>query len=112
MPDEKPAGRIAGVWEKAVHAGLLHRRIENKLGLPVFVRHLVVVFDGYAAKGLALGCQTISKHAIVGSIGDSEQARRSQERLQSDSPKPRAGFIGWDRSHGLNYTRARTGPER
>jgi hypothetical protein len=74
MPDEKPAGRIARVWEKAVHAGLLHRWIKNNLGLPVFVRHFVIVFDGYAAKGLTLRCQTISKHAIVRTIGDSQKA--------------------------------------
>jgi hypothetical protein len=54
MPDEKPAGRITGVWEKAVHAGLLHRWIKDKLGLPVFMLHRVVVFDGYASKGLTL----------------------------------------------------------
>ncbi len=41
---------------------------------PVFVRHFVIVFDGYAAKGLTLRCQTISKHAIVRTIGDSQQA--------------------------------------
>ena len=110
MPDEKPAGRIAGVWEKAVHAGLLRRWIKNKLGLPVFVPHRVVVFDGYAAKGLALGRQTISKHAIVRSIRDSQQAHPSQERSQSDSPEPWAGFVALDRGHGLNYTRPRTGP--
>ena len=91
-----------------MHAGFLHRRFENNFGLPVFVRHRIVVFDGYAAKGLALGCQTISKHAIVGSVSDSQQAHRSQEQSQNDSPEPRAGFVRLDYGHGLNYTRART----
>jgi len=77
MPDEKPAGRIAEVWEKAVHACFLHWWIKNNLGLPVFVRHLVVVFDRYAAKGLTLRGQTVSKHAIVRSIRYSQQAHPS-----------------------------------
>ncbi len=98
--------------EKAVHAGFLHRWIENKLGFPVFVRNLVVVFDGYAAKGLALRSQTISKHAIVRSIRDSQQAHPSQKRSQRDSPEPGAGFVALDCSHGLNYNRARTCRER
>ena len=100
------------MWEKAVHAGFLHRWIENKLGFPVFVGNLVVVFDGYAAKGLALRHQTISKYGTVRSIRDSQQTRASQERPQSDSPEPGAGFVAFDRDHGLNYNRARTGQER
>ena len=104
------------MWEKAVHAGLLHRRIEDKLVLPVLVVYRVIVVNGYAAKGLALGRQTISKHAIVRSIRDSQQAHSSQERSQNDSPEPwagfAAGFVALDCGHGLNYTRARTGPER
>jgi hypothetical protein len=111
MPDEKPAGRIAGVWKKAVHAGLLHRWIKNNLGLPVFVRHLVVVFDSYAAEGLALRRQTVSKHAIVRTIRDSQQNQRRQQQSRRDSPAPWAGFVALNRSHGLNYTRPRTGPE-
>jgi len=102
------------VWEKAVHADLLYRWIKNKLGLPVFVCNRVVVFDGYAAKGLALRCQTVSKHAIVRTIRDSQQAHPSQERSQSDSPEPWpglvAGFVAFDRGHPLNYTRQRTDP--
>ena len=98
------------MWEKAVHAGLLHRWIKNNLGLPVLVRHRIVVFDGYAAKGLALGGQTISKHAIVRTVRDSQQAHPSQERSQSDSPEPWAGFVAFDRGHPLNYTRPRTPP--
>ncbi len=100
------------MWEKAVNAGFLHRWIENKLFFPVFVCDIVVVLDGYAAKGLALRRQTVSKHAIVRSIGDSQQAYPSQERSQSDSPEPGAGFVGLDCGHGLNYNRARTGRER
>jgi len=115
MPDEKPAGRIAGVWEKAVHAGLLHRWIKNNLGLPVFVRHFVVVFDGHGAKGLALCRETVSKHAIVRTIRDSQQTHRRQERSQSDSLEPWAGFVAgfvaFDRGHLLNYTCPRTGPK-
>jgi len=93
------------VWEKTVHARLLHRRIENNFGLPVFVRHRVVVFDGYAAKGLALRGQTISKHGIVRAIRDSQQAHASQERSQGDSPEPwvglvAAGFAVFDCGHG------------
>jgi len=114
MPDEKPAGTIPGVWEKAVHAGLLHWWIKNDLGLPVFVRDRVVVFDSYAAKGLVICCQTVSKHTIVRTIRDSQQTHPSQERSQSNSPEPWAGFIaafvGFDRGHRLDYTRPRTGP--
>src|SRR5208337_2729070 len=91
MPDEKPAGRIAGVWEKAVHAGLLDRWIKDKLVLPVLVVYRVIVVNGHAAKGLALGRQTISKHARVRSVGDSQQAHPSQERSQNDSPERWAG---------------------
>jgi len=105
--------------EKAVHAGLRRRRIKNNLGLAVFVRHHIVVFDGYAAKGLALGCQTIAKHAIVRGIRDSQQGHRSQEQSQNDSPEPSperwigsvAGFVAFDRGHRLHYTRTRTGPK-
>jgi hypothetical protein len=119
MPDEKPAGRITGVWKKAVHAGLRHRGIKNNLGLPVFVGHHIVVFDADAAKGLAISRQTISKHAVVRGIRDSQQGHRSQERSQRDSPESSperwvgfaAGFVALDRGHALNYTRARTGPE-
>ena len=107
------------MWKKAVHAGLRHRGIKNNLGLAVFVRHHIVVFDGYAAKGLALGCQTIAKHAIVRGIRDSQQGHRSQEQSQNDSPEPSpepwtgsvAGFVAFDRGHGLHYTRARAGPK-
>ena len=63
--------------EKAVHAGLLHWWIKNKLGFPVFTRNRVVVFDGYAAEGLAFRGQTIAKHAVVRSIRDSQQAHPS-----------------------------------
>jgi len=102
------------VWEKAVHAGLLHRWIKNNLGLPVLVRHRIVVFDGYAAKGLVIRCQTVSKHAIVRTIRDSQQAHPSQERSQRDSPEPWAGFVAgfvaFDCGHPLNYTRQRTDP--
>ncbi len=102
------------MWEKAVHAGLLHRWIKDKLGLPVFVRHHVVVVDGYAAKGLAVGRQTISKHAIVRSVDDSQQAHASQERSQNDSPEPwaglAAGLVVFDCGHPPNYTRPRSGP--
>ncbi len=100
------------MWEKAVHAGFLYRWIENKFGFPVFVRNFVVVFDGYAPKGLAPRRQTISKHAIIRSIRDSQQAHPSQERSQRDSPEPGAGLVVVDRSHGLNYNRARTGQKR
>ena len=103
------------MWEEAVHAGLLHRRIKNKLGLPVFVRHRVVVFDGYAAKGLALRRQTIAEHTIIRTIRDSEQAQPSQAGSQNDSPEPEAGLVGgfavFDRSHGLNYICPRTSPQ-
>ena len=98
------------MWEKAVHARLLHRWIKNNLCLPVFVCHLVVMFDGYAAKGLMLRCKTVSKHAIVRTIRDSQQAHPSQERSQSDTLEPWAGFVAFHRVHGLNYNRARTGP--
>jgi len=72
MAVEKPAGRIAGVREKAVHASLLHRWIENDFGLPVLVRHLVVVVDGDSAKGLALRSKTIAKNAVVRGVRDSK----------------------------------------
>jgi len=111
------------VWKKAVHAGHRHRWIKNNLGLPVFVRHHVVVFDADAAKELALGRQPISKHGIVRGIRDSQQGHRSQERSQCDSPElmlelsPErraglvAGFVAFDRGHSLNYTRARSRSE-
>ena len=62
--------------EKAVHARLLRRWIKNKLALSILVQHRVVVFDGYAAKGLAIRGHTISKYAIVCGIRDSQQAQR------------------------------------
>ena len=62
-----------------MHAGLLHGRIKNNLGLPVFVRDLVIVFDGYAAEGLAIGCQTVAKHTIVRNVRDAQQTHRGQE---------------------------------
>ena len=104
--------------EKAVHAGLRHRGIKNNLGLAVFVRHHIVVFDSYAAKGLAVGCQTIAKHDIVRGIRNSQQGQRSQEQSQNDTTEPSpepwtgsvAGFVAFDRGHRLHYTRARTGP--
>ena len=89
------------MWEKAVHASLLHRWIKDKLVLPVFMVHRVVVFDGYAAKGLALRRQTIAKHAVVCSIRDYQQAHPSQHRSQRDSPEPGAGFVALDRGHGF-----------
>ena len=98
------------MWEKAVHAGLFHRWIKNNLGLPVFVCHFVVVFDGYAAKGLTLHCQTILKHAIVRTVGDSQQAHTTHQQSQRDSPEPGFGFVGFYCGHGLDYTRRRTGP--
>ena len=67
------------MWEKTVHAGLLHGWIKNHLGLPVFVCDRVVVFDGYAAKGLVICGETVSKHAIVRSVRDPQQTQRSQE---------------------------------
>lgn len=70
MAAEIPAGRIARVREKCVHAGLLHGRIKNKLGLAIFMRDRVVMFDGYAAKGPAIGGNAISKDAIICNIGD------------------------------------------
>jgi len=106
------------VWEKAVHAGLLHGWIKNKLGLAIFVRDRVVVLHGYAAKGLAVRCQTISKYSIVRGVRDSQQNRSRQERSYcvrsgSDSPErgagSGAGFVFSDRGHGLNYTRLRIG---
>jgi hypothetical protein len=100
VPAEKPAGRIPGVWKKAMHASLLHRWIKNELALPVFVQHCVVVFDGYAAKGLALGSQTISKNAIVRTIDDCQQTRARQDRSQSDLPE-----LAFDCGHPPNYTR-------
>jgi hypothetical protein len=88
MADEKPAGRITGVWEKAVHAGHRHRWIKNNLGLPVFVRHHIVVFDADAAKGLALGRQTISKHAIPSRATAAKNDRRTIRRnlRRNDGP--------------------------
>ena len=68
------------MWEKTVHAGLLHGRIKNKLGLSVFMLHRVVVFDGYAAEGLAVRRQTISKYSVVRGVRDSQQNRSRQER--------------------------------
>jgi len=79
MPAEIPTGPIPVVREKTVHAGLLHRWIKNDLGLPVFVRHLVVVIDSYAAKGLMICGETVAKHAIVRSVRDPEQSYHSQE---------------------------------
>jgi hypothetical protein len=73
MAYEIPAGRISGVREKAVHARLRHGRIENEFVLPVLMMHQVVVVNGYAAKRLALGRQTIAKYAIVRGICDSQQ---------------------------------------
>ena len=70
MAAEIPAGRIAGVWENRVDAGLLHRRIENQFGFAIFVSDRVVMFDGYAAKGLAIRGHAISKDAIIGQVGD------------------------------------------
>lgn len=65
--------------EEAVHADLLHRWIENKLALSVLMQDRVVVFDGYATKGLAVCYHTISKHAIVRGIRDCQQAHPRQE---------------------------------
>jgi len=61
------------VWEKAVHADLLHGWIKNDFGLPVFVRDFVVVFDGYAAEGLVICGETVAKHAIIRSVRDPQQ---------------------------------------
>ncbi len=93
VPGEKPAGTIPVVWEEAVHAGLLHGWIKNHLGPPVFVRDRIIVFDGYAAKGLVIRCQAVSKYAIVRSICDSQQTQPSQEQSQSNSLESGAGFI-------------------
>ena len=81
------------MWEEAVHTGLLHGWIKNHLGPPVFVRDGVIMFDCYAAKGLVIRCQTVSKYAIVRSICDSQQTHDCQEQSQSNSLQPRAGFI-------------------
>jgi len=72
------------VWKKAVHASLLHGWIKNELALPVFMQHGVVVLDRYAAKGLPLGSQAISKNAEVRTVDDSQQAHARQNRSQSD----------------------------
>jgi hypothetical protein len=113
VPDEKPAGTIPVMWEKTVHAGLLHWWIENDLGLPVFVRHLVIVLDAHAAKGLVICGQTVSKHAIVRTIRDCQKTQPGNERSLGDSLEPWAalfiGFVGFDRVHPLNYTRPPTG---
>jgi hypothetical protein len=113
VPDEKPAGTIPVMWEKTVHAGLLHWWIENDLGLAVFVRYLVIVLDAHAAKGLVICGQTVSKHAIVRTIQDSEQTQSSHERSPGDSLEPWAAFfiglVTFDLVHRLNYTRPLTG---
>lgn len=77
MPVKKPTRSVTRVWEKAVHTSLLHWWVENQLGLSVLVLYRGVVFDSYTAKGLALRRHTISKHAIVRPISDSEQAHAS-----------------------------------
>lgn len=93
VPDEKPAGTIPVVREEGVHAGLLDGWIKNHLSPPIFVGDSVIMFDGYAAKGLVIRCQTVSKYAIVRSIGDSQQTHTSQEQSQSNSSEAGAGFI-------------------
>jgi hypothetical protein len=112
VPDEKPAGTIPVMREKTVHAGLLHWRIENDLGLPVFVCYLVIVLDAHAAKGLVICAQTVSKHAIVRAIRDCQKTQPSHQRSPGDSLEPWAvffiGFVTFDRVHPLNYTRPLT----
>ncbi len=101
------------MWEKTVHAGLLHWWIENDLGLAVFVRYLVIVLDAHAAKGLVICGQTVSKHAIVRTIDDSEQTDSCLDRTPGDSLEPWAAFfiglVTFDLVHRLNYTRPLTG---
>lgn len=101
--------------EKGVHADLRHGRIENQLVLAVFMMHKVVVVHGHAAKRLAVGRQAIPKHAIVRGIRNAQQNQRRQQPSQNDSLEPWAGLVAelvaFDRSHGVNYTRARSGPE-
>jgi hypothetical protein len=112
VPDEKPAGTIPVMREKTVHAGLLHWWFENDLGLPVFVRYLVIVLDAHAAKGLVICGQTVSKHAIVRAIRDCQKTQPSHQRSPGDSLEPWAvffiGFVTFDRVHPLNYTRPLT----
>jgi hypothetical protein len=83
MPAEKPAGRVPGVREEAVHARLLHCWIKNKLALSVLMQHRVVVLDAHAAKGLPIRGHAISKYAIVPGIRDSQQAQRRHKRPHS-----------------------------
>lgn len=88
------------MWKKAVHASLLHGWIKNQLALPVFMQHCVVVFDSYTAKGLAFGCQTISKKTTVCTIDDCQQADTRQNRSQSDLLE-----LALACGHPPNYTR-------
>jgi len=58
------------VRKNCVDASLFHGRIENELGFAIFVSDRVVMFDGYAAEGLAIGRHAISKDAIIRDISD------------------------------------------
>lgn len=70
MAAEIPAGGIAAVREHCVDASLLHRRIENEFGFAILVSNRVVMFDGYAAKGLAISGDAIAKDEIICDVRD------------------------------------------
>ncbi len=116
--------------ENCVDASLLHRWIENKLGFAIFMSDRVVMFDGDAAKGLAISRHAISKDAIIGDVGDQQEDDQSQQQAPDKrSPDERSlsfygqggsglgggfiaiDFIAMDDSHGLNYTRTRFEPK-
>jgi hypothetical protein len=69
-----PAGRVSSTRKQGVDAGLDFRRIEDELGLAIFLRHGVVAGHRELSVGLVIRGHAMAEHGVVDGVGESGHA--------------------------------------
>ena len=73
MPLQIPAGHVSRVREQRVDAGLRLRRVENELGLAVFLQHRVIAGNCNLSERLAVRGHAIAEDRVINRIGGQRQ---------------------------------------
>jgi TonB family protein len=87
-----------------VDTGLRLRRIEDELGLAIFLRHGVVAGDRKLSEGLAVRRHTVAEHDVVHGVGKRRHAQRGGEPDNDQSLEEMFNSGSKGGTHGVNYT--------
>ena len=96
VPAQVPTRRVSRVREECVDARLGLGRIEDELGLAIFLRDGVIVVHGDRPVGAPVGQNTKTKNGEISAKNQDRRPQNGEQRGAKDSPQqlPQIGLRG------------------